>query len=259
MSTRAAQFQAEVLRREQLSSHFVRIVLGGPGLAGFETTGVPDEWVALTVPGQFQSRYYTVRSWDQGELALDVVVHEHGLVTEWASGGCVGEVVTVSAPKGSFAMPGSAGWLLLVGDLTALPAIARITETVRSLDRLGRQRVRAWVEVPDRPIEGYVDAAVAEAITWVPVPDGVESATAAIVEGLEWPEGEGYFWMAGESAQMRAIRKHLMREVRLPSSAYDVMGYWRGGGRMRQPRAVDPGPIWRRGKAAGRTDEEIWA
>jgi hypothetical protein len=90
-------------------------------------------------------------------------------------------------------------------------------------------------------------------------PDGVESATAAIVERIDWPEGEGYFWMAGESAQMRAIRKHLMREVKLPSAAYDVMGYWRGGGHQRQPRAVDPGPIWQAGKAAGKTDEKIWA
>ena len=55
----------------------MRLVLGGPGLDGFASTGVPDEWVALTVPGQFQTRYYTVRSWDGGELMLDVVVHEH--------------------------------------------------------------------------------------------------------------------------------------------------------------------------------------
>jgi hypothetical protein len=78
------------------------------------------------------------------------------------------------------------------------------------------------------------------------------------VESIDWPPGEGYFWMAGESAQMRAIRKYLMRERHLPSSAYDVMGYWRGVTR-RQPRAVDPGPIWRAGKAAGKSDEQIWA
>ena len=64
--------------------------------------------------------------------------------------------------------------------------------------------------------------------------------------------------MAGESAQMRAIRTHLMRERALPGSAYDVMGYWRSVLR-RQPRAVDPGPIWRAGKAAGKSDEQIWA
>jgi hypothetical protein len=36
------------------------------------------------------------------------------------------------------------------------------------------------------------------------------------------------------------------------------MGYWRAV-TARRPRAVDPGPIWRAGRAAGRSDEEIWA
>jgi NADPH-dependent ferric siderophore reductase len=140
----------------------------------------------------------------------------------------------------------------MVGDLTALPAMARIIESDPGVP------VRAWAEVPDgAEIPGYVDGDVD--LAWVAPPDGVESATAEIVRGIDWPEGEGYFWMAGESAQMRAIRKHLMREVGLPNPAYDVMGYWRGGGRKRQPRAVDPGPIWQQGKAAGKSDDEIWA
>lgn len=255
MSTRAATHQATVLRKEQLSAHFVRLVLGGEGLAGFATTGIPDEWVALTAPGQFQTRYYTVRSWAGGELTLDIVVHEHGLVTEWASTDCVGQTVTVSDPKGSFAMPADAAWLLLVGDLTALPAIARILEHAAAV----AIPARAWVEVPEEPIRDYFSADQGGAITWTTAPDGVETATAAIVEDIDWPEGDGYFWMAGESAQMRAIRKHLMREVKLPTAAYDVMGYWRGGGHQRQPRKVDPGPIWAAGKAAGKTDDEIWA
>ncbi len=50
MSTRAQQYDAQVLRREQLSPHLVRLVLGGPGLAAFERTGIPDEWVGLVVP-----------------------------------------------------------------------------------------------------------------------------------------------------------------------------------------------------------------
>ncbi|CUR54255.1 putative siderophore-interacting FAD-binding domain protein [metagenome] len=249
MSTRAATYSADVVRREQLASHFVRIVLGGPGLTGFTSTGIPDEWVALTVPGQFQTRYYTVRSWSDGELTLDIVVHDHGLVTEWAAGECLGDTVTVSEPKGSFHLPAEARWLLLVGDLTALPAVGRIIETHPELP------VTAWVETPDAPIADYVEAD----ITWSTPPDGVESATAAIVESIDWPDGAGYFWMAGESAQMRAIRKHLMRDIKLPGTAYDVMGYWRGGGQRRQPRAVDPAPFWRQGKATGKSDTEIWA
>jgi NADPH-dependent ferric siderophore reductase len=259
VSTRARQHGAEVLRREQLTPHLVRLTLGGAGLQGFGSTGIPDEWVGLVVPQQFQSRYYTVRSWDGSELVLDVVVHEVGLVTEWAARECVGETVTVTEPKGSFAMPDSAEWLLLVGDLTAMPAMARIAETV-GRDRLDSRRVRIWAEVPDAEVlrgSGYLPEGVDD-VTWLAPPGDGQSDLAAVVEGIDWPAGDGYFWMAGESAQMRAIRKHLMRERRLPSAAYDVMGYWRGVAK-RQPRAVDPGPIWRAGKMAGKDDGQIWA
>lgn len=247
MSTRAAQFQATVRGRESISDHLVRLRLDG--LDGFVSTGVADEWVGLIVPGQFQSRYYTVRSFADGELTLDVVVHDTGLVTEWAMRDCVGDSVTISEPKASFDPPADATWLLLVGDLTAVPAMARIAES--------RPELPTYVhaEVPDDLVD-YLPGHVH--VTWLEPPAGGQSALAATVEGIEWPAGPGYFWMAGESAQMRAIRKYLMREVKLPSSHYDVMGYWRATA-GRQPRAVDPGPIWRAGKAAGKTDEQIWA
>ncbi|MCX6399461.1 MAG: siderophore-interacting protein [Propionibacteriales bacterium] len=247
MSTRAQQYDADVVAREPLTPHLVRLTLDVPG---FVTTGIADEWVGLIVPGQFQSRYYTVRSVEGSTLVLDVVVHEVGLVTEWALGETVGQRVTITEPKGSFLPPADASWLLLVGDLTALPAMARIAATQGA-----SLPTRIVAEVPaDSRIEGYFPDGVD--VEWMPA-DG-ESRLAEIVEGFDWPEGDGYFWMAGESAQMRAIRKHVMRERKLPSTHYDVMGYWRAVTR-RQPRAVDPGPIWRAGKAAGKSDDEIWA
>ncbi|MFS3128854.1 siderophore-interacting protein [Nocardioides sp. Bht2] len=246
MSTRAEQHTATVLQREQLSEHLVRLRLGGEGLRTLTSTGIADEWVGLIVPGQFQSRYYTVRELADGELTLDVVVHEVGLVTEWALGECVGDEVTLTDAKGSFLLPEDAEWLLLVGDLTAMPAMARIAREHPDLP------TTVLAEVPDE-LPGYLPEHVD--LHWLP---GHGDGLAAAVEGLEWPEGPGYFWMAGESAQMRAIRKHLMRVRKLPSTHYDVMGYWRATA-GRQPRAVDPGPIYRAGKAAGKTDQEIWA
>ncbi len=240
----ARAHEGTVTRREVLGDHLIRI--GISGLTGFASTGVPDEWVALTVPGQFQTRYYTVRSWDGAELVLDVVVHEHGLVTEWAQTDCVGDVVGVSEPKGSFELPPGAGWVVLVGDLTGLPAVARIgSETGLP--------VTAYVETPDGPLTDYVDLDV----TWVDPPVPGQSGLAELVRSLTWPEGEGYFWMAGESAQMREIRRHVRHDLGMPSTAYDVMGYW-SAGRGRQRRAVDPGPIYAAGKAAGKSDEQIW-
>jgi NADPH-dependent ferric siderophore reductase len=201
------------------------------------------------VPGQFQVRYYTVRGLKGDEVVLDVVVHDEGLVTGWASGDCVGDRVVLTAAQSSFALPDEAAWLLLVGDLTAMPAMARIAESVPGVP------TRIWAEVPD-DLTGYLPDGVD--VTWLSPPAPGQSRLAEVVESIDWPAGQGYFWMAGESAQMRAIRKHLMRERRLPSTAYDVMGYWRAVA-ARQPRAVDPAPIWRAGRAAGHSDEQIWA
>ena len=117
--------------------------------------------------------------------------------------GGAGDSVTITEPKASFDPPADATWLLLVGDLTAVPAIARIAES--------RPELPTYVhaEVPDDLVD-YLPGHVH--VTWLEPPAGGQSALAATVEGIEWPAGPGYFWMAGESAQMRAIRKHLMRE-----------------------------------------------
>lgn len=237
MSTRATTYDAQVLSRAPISDHLIRLVLGGPELSAWESTGQPDEWVGLVVPGQFQSRYYTVCSWSDGMLTIDVAMHDVGLVTEWAAGECVGQSVTITEPKGSFTLPAGAGWVILVGDLTAMPAMARIAGEVDL-------PVHIWAEVPDDP-EVYADyLPTSVSLHWLRQPGDGASSLASVVKSLDWPAGDGYFWMAGESAQMRAIRKHLMRERQLPTTAYDVMGYWRGVA-ARQPRAVDPIPTWR--------------
>ncbi|MEO7351416.1 MAG: siderophore-interacting protein [Marmoricola sp.] len=243
--TSRTPFDALVCARTVLGEHLVRLALEAP--EGFTSTGVPDEWVALTVPGQFQTRYYTVRSLVDGLLTLDVVVHEQGLVTEWAQTDCVGDLVGLSAPNGSFELPADAGWVVLVGDLTGLPAVARIAESLGSLP------VLIHAEVPDGPMPDYVDAPV----IWHDAPSGT-SALAQTVRGIEWPEGPGYFWMAGESAQMRDIRRHVRHDLRWDNKHYDVMGYW-SGSRGRQDRQVDSGVIYARGRALGRSDEQIWA
>ncbi|MET1060247.1 MAG: siderophore-interacting protein [Nocardioides sp.] len=243
--TSRTPFEALVRARTVLGEHLVRLVLDVP--AGLGSTGVPDEWVALTVPGQFQTRYYTVRSLVDGLLTIDVVVHDHGLVTEWAQTDCIGDVVGLSAPKGSFVLPDDAGWVVLAGDLTGLPAMARIAES------LGPVPVQIHAEVPDGPMPDYVAAPV----TWHDAASGT-SDLAATVRAIDWPEGPGYFWMAGESAQMREIRRHARHDLGWDTRHYDVMGYW-SGSRGRQVRQVDPGPIYARGKALGRSDDQIWA
>ena len=236
VSTRTPH-DAVVRERVPLSEHLVRLVLETDG--SLATTGVPDEWLALTVPGQFQTRYYTVRRLTGRELVLDVVVHDEGLVTRWAQTDCVGDTVGLGAPKGSFDLPDDAGWVVLVGDLTALPALARIAE------HLGAERpdlpLQVHAESPDGPLAGYLGTAT----TWHHADPG-SSDLARVVAALDWPTGPGYFWMAGESAQMREIRRHVRRDLGQDTRHHDVMGYW-SGSRGRQARRVDPPPAYASG------------
>ncbi len=237
-----------MLSREVLSEHLVRLVLEVP--APFRSSGVPDEWVALTVPGQFQTRYYTVRDLEDTRLTIDVVIHDEGLVTTWVQTDCVGDVVGVGEPKGSFLLPPDAGWVVLAGDLTALPAMARIAET-------SELPVTVHAEVPDGAMPAYLPSSERVEVSWHDEAPG-ESNLAELVRGLVWPEGPGYFWMAGESAQMRDVRRHVRHDLGWDNKHHEAMGYW-SGSRGRATRRVDPGPIYARGKALGKSDEEIWA
>jgi NADPH-dependent ferric siderophore reductase len=124
--------------------------------------------------------------------------------------------------------------------------MARIAETLEDVP------VEIHAEVPDGPMPDYVAAEV----TWHDAPSGT-SELASIVRSIAWPQGPGYFWMAGESAQMRDIRRHARHDLGWDTRHYDVMGYW-SGSRGRLARRVDPGPIYARGKARGLSDSEIW-
>ena len=96
---------------------------------------------------------------------------------------------------------------MLVGDLTAMPAMARIAESSR--------RCRPG-SGPRSPTTCPATSPTPADVTWLEAPSGT-SRLAEVVEAIDWPAGDGYFWMAGESAQMRAIRKYLMRERKLPA------------------------------------------
>lgn len=240
-----------MVSRAELSEHLVRLVLEVP--ERFTSSGVPDEWLALTVPGQFQTRYYTVRSLEGRRLTLDVVLHDEGLVTSWARTDCVGDVVGLGDPKGSFRLPDDAEWVVLAGDLTALPAMARIAESISGLGMPDQGGLTVHAEVPDGPMPEYLPHGD---VHWHDAVQG-ESRLADIVRGSSWPGGPGYFWMAGESAQMRDVRRHVRHDLGWDNRHHEAMGYW-SSSRGRAVRRIDPGPIYAQGKAMGKSDEEIW-
>jgi NADPH-dependent ferric siderophore reductase len=237
-------FRAVVVRVQDLTPSMKRVVLGGPGLAGFESTGVGDEYLRVLFPAagatepvlpvvvdntlDFQAidldllRTYTVRDHDPaaGEVTIDFVVHEGGVASTWARTARPGDVVGLNSPTGMYDPPAGLTWQVLVADCAGLPALARILEHTPA-----GVRTRVVVEVPD---DGHrVDLAGAAEVTWVSGGNGhAPSLLEDVVRSLPQPGPDGYVWVAGESKALRGVRRYLRRELGLPASSYKSVGYW---------------------------------
>src|SRR6185369_9649473 len=75
-------------------------------------------------------RDYTPRRYDAaaGELTIEFALHGDGPAARWAAQAAPGQRATIGGPRGSFVIPLDYDWHLLVGDESAMPAIARRLE-----------------------------------------------------------------------------------------------------------------------------------
>lgn len=235
-----------VVRTERLTPTLVRVVLGGPGLEGFAMPDSTDTYVNVAIPpagapytGVFDPkavreahaeehwparRRYTVRSWDAdaGELSLDFVVHgDSGAAGPWAAGAQAGDVLVFEGPGGGYSPEVEADWHLLVGDESALPAIAASLEVIPA----GRRAVvRLVCDGPDHEIA--LDCTGDLDLLWVHRTgdaDELEKAVAA----LEFPTGRVHAFIHGEAEEIRAIRRHLLGDRGLTRADMSCSPYWR--------------------------------
>lgn len=242
-------------------------------------------WAERPVEQRGHMRTYTVRR-VLGEgaatrLVVDVVLHgagedhgEPGPGSTWAARAAVGDEVILLAPRrglpygGIEWAPGEARQLLLVGDETALPAVAAILE---QLDPSATGA--AFVEVPVAADRQDLVKPDGVSVTWV-VRHGAahgERLHAAVVAHLgggsltpavsddevdpdlwETPvwssSGEAideavthvghdldglYAWIAGEAKVVTGLRRVLVAELGVDRRQVAFMGYWRLGVAMR--------------------------
>ncbi|MFJ5262901.1 siderophore-interacting protein [Streptomyces sp. NPDC088387] len=239
---------AQVVRTERLTPHMQRVVLGGDGLADFEAGTCTDHYVKLlfpaegvTYPEPFDiqrirdefpreqwpvTRTYTVRAWDPGlrRLTLDFVIHgDEGLAGPWALRVQPGETVRFLGPGGAYAPDPKADWHLLVGDESALPAIAAALEALPD-----GAEVRALVEIAGPEEEQKIDSDAE--VVWLHRGDRpVGQALLEAVRELRFPEGRMHAFVHGEAAWVKELRRMLRVEHEVPREDLSVSGYWRLG------------------------------
>jgi NADPH-dependent ferric siderophore reductase len=127
-------------------------------------------------------------------------------------------------------IPTAFDWHLLIGDDTALPAIARRLEELPA-----GARACALLEVADASAQIEFTTQAELHVVWCHRSESGERGErgAALLQAVRdcyLPEqGEGYVWAAGESATMRAVRQHLCAERGVDKSRIRAASYWKQG------------------------------
>jgi NADPH-dependent ferric siderophore reductase len=188
-----------------------------------ETLAMPDAERPLV-------RNYTVRAArpNRAEIDVDFVLHgDEGAASAWAARAEPGDRVGVLDQGVTFAPPPGTRWQLLVGDETALPAIAGVLRTLPA-----GVPTRVYVELPSpqdaQPLRISRDVHV----TWLARPAGATAGSLATeaVSTAALPDADAtYAWLAGESSMVRNLRRHLVNTRGVAKSAITFTGYWRHG------------------------------
>jgi len=216
--------EVEVVRVEAISPHVRSITFTGEALAGFVSASFDDHVKFMLDTGGAQpvGRDYTPRRFDAAarELTIEFALHGDGPVASWAAQAQPGQRVSIGGPRGSFIIPVDYAWHLLIGDETALPAIARRLEELPAGASV--QVIAQVAEAADRRSFGGVAKVD---VQWVEQPGQLLAA----VQALTLPAGEGYAWCAGEAGAMAAIRRVLVDEKGHDRHAIRAAAYWKRG------------------------------
>jgi NADPH-dependent ferric siderophore reductase len=216
--------ELEVVRVEQPSPQFRSVTLAGEALADFVSESF-DDHVKLILDSDGAEpvmRDYTPRRFDRAarELTIEFSLHGDGPAATWAAQARPGQRVAVGGPRGSFVIPLDYGWHLLVGDETALPAIAR------RLEELPPGAVAtAIVQVDDvRDQRAFTSAATLD-VQWASGTDDLLDK----VRALNLPSCDSYAWCAGEARAVAELRRILVDEKGLDRHAIRAAAYWKRG------------------------------
>lgn len=269
-------FSLHVVRTRRLGPSLVRVTFGGADLHAFHSLG-RDQSLSLFLPHPDQSepvvpldlgdgwwqawrelpddvravmRSYTLRALRRSPDEIDIDFALHGIepgaptpagpASRWASRATAGERVLLLGPAVAdnravrFRPPGDTDLVVLWGDETAVPAATAILESLPA-----GTRARAWLEVPHAgDIQDVRTEADAE-ITWLVRHDGSPMAVDAL-RAAQLPRAERpYVWIAGESGQVKALRRHFVGERGVDRRRVTFVGYWRQGMTEEQLRVAE--------------------
>lgn len=237
---------ATVTAVRRLTPHMVRVTLGGEALAAIDPGPFTDRYIKIVLGpppapgGRPLVRTYTIRRVHGEGWDIDVVEHGDGYGGPWAGRVRPGDQVSFLGPGGDYVPSADAPWHLLVGDESALPAIAAACEALPH-----SARAHAFVEVagPQERQELVSDGDLR--VTWVYRDGGpglFETVRTAHEAGA-LPGGIPHAFLHGEAGCVRDLRRWARAELGIPRELLSASGYWKKGRDDEGWRAEKP--AWR--------------
>ena len=222
--------QLDVIAKRQVTPNMLRVTLGGAGMTDFPADQT-SAYVKLRVPdaaaGREVVRTYTVRSHRTDAIDVDFALHEErGPATLWAMNAQAGDTIMVGGPGPRKLVHPGADWYLLVGDMTALPAISGNLELLPDT-ACGT----AVIEIIDEADIQDLQKPPHLGIEWVinPHPGRAGSLLAERVRAVGWRDGRPSVWAACEFTVMRQLRDYFRTERGLTSGNLYISSYWKAG------------------------------
>ncbi|WP_300267486.1 siderophore-interacting protein [Microbacterium sp.] len=256
----------EVLRSQRLAPHWIRVTLGGGEIAKFRPMGydqwfrlflpIGGEAGLERVPAKAHKlfgylkflripdgerpvmRNYTVREHrpataERGaELDVDFVLHGSvaegtaGPASRWAETCQPGENVLIIDEGLTFNPERGTDRVVLIGDETALPAIASICASLPS-----SATGTAMIEVPSEDDALEFEHPTGIDIRWIVRPAHIPPGALALdqLSKTALPDAPFHTYAAGEQSLASGVRKQLVTERGVDKGTVSFCGYWKIG------------------------------
>lgn len=219
---RSPTHRGRVLGTRQLTDRMRRVTVQAGSMVGVALRPAQDvELHLIDGSGRRVKRRYTIRHArpDLGELDLDVLLHGEGPGSAWGASAAPGDPIAFQGPRGKLELT-HADWHLLVGDESALPAIAAICEAVPA-----GELTLAVLEVQGAADEQPVPASDLQWVHRSGNAPGTPEHLLPLVESLVLPGGAGHAYLMGETRSMVALRA-LLESRGVAHESIFVKGYW---------------------------------
>lgn len=221
-----------VIGVEDITPRMRRVTVVGDALKAMPIDR-PAMWMKLFFPMPSnikpQGRAYTIRAYnaEQGWMAFDFALHgDQGPAAWWIARVREGDTLALAGPRPGYWIDPSKQEQVLIGDATALPAIAGIVERLPT-----GARAQAYIEVADAGEEQALISPADLAVHWVHSGAVLPGATGQLELAVQQASltRDCQVFLAGEAFMVRALLTHLMVDRRIPHPSIDAKGYWRLG------------------------------